>query len=109
LGGAARQGKGSYVSMTNGTETETGGRTPAGEVFFKGVVEGLCEHRQALRLCLFYGESVGDAAIVVSHLGELSGDFTGEFDAVLDRRIWLERLSLYFFEKIGSCAQELVV
>ena len=106
MGGAA---EGVTLVMTNGTETETGGRTPAREVFFKGVVEGLCEDGQALRLCLFYGEGVGDAAVVVSHLSELSGDFTGEFYAVLNRGIWLERFSLYFFEKIGSCPQELVV
>jgi len=35
-------------------------------------------------------------------LRELSGDFTREFDAVLDRRIWLERFSLNLFKKIGS-------
>jgi hypothetical protein len=78
-------------------------RTPAREVLFKGIVEGLCEHGQALRFCLFYGKSIYDAAIVVSHLSELSGDFTWEFYAVLNRRIWLERFSLDFFEKIGSC------
>jgi hypothetical protein len=42
-------------------------------------------------------------------VSELSGDFAREFYAVLNRRIWLERFSLDFFEKIGSCPQELVV
>jgi hypothetical protein len=42
-------------------------------------------------------------------LGELSSDFAWEFYAVLNGRIWLERFSLDFFEKIGSCPQELVV
>ena len=102
MGGAARQGKGSYVSMTNGTETETGGRTPAGEVFFKGVVEGLCEHGQAFRLCLFHSESRGDTTIVLAHLSELCSDFTGKFNAVLNRGIRFERFTLDLFEKIGS-------
>ena len=84
-------------------------RTPTGEVFIKGIVEGLCEQGQTFRFGLFYCESVGNATIVLSHLSELSGDFTWEFDAVLNRRIWLERFSLDFFEKIGSCPQELVV
>jgi hypothetical protein len=42
-------------------------------------------------------------------LGELSGDLAWKFDAVLDGRIRFEHLSLYFFEKIRSCSQELVV
>jgi hypothetical protein len=37
-------------------------------------------------------------------LGELGGDFTGELDAVLYRRIGFERLSLDLFEKIGACS-----
>ena len=95
--------------MTNETENLDEGRTPAREVFFKGIVEGLCEHGQALRFGLFQGESVGDAAVVLAHLSELSSDFAWEFYAVLNGRIWLERFSLDFFEKIGSCPQELVV
>jgi hypothetical protein len=78
-------------------------RTPPGEVFVKGIIKGLCEQGQTFRFGLFYGKSGGDATIVLSHLSELSGDFTWEFDAVLNRRIWLERFSLDFFEKIGSC------
>lgn len=80
-----------------------------GIVFLKGVVQGLCEDRQALRLCLFYGEGVGHATVVFTHLGELCGDLAWQFYAVLDRGIRFERLSLYFFEKIGSCSQELVM
>jgi hypothetical protein len=86
-----------------------GGGQPAGEVFLKGIVEGLCEHCQALRLCLLHGECACHAAVVLAHLSELSGDLAWKFDAVLDGRIRFERLSLDLFEKIGSCSQELVV
>jgi len=92
-----------------GRNCGNGLRTPAGEVFVKGIVESLCEQGQTFRFGLFYDESGGDTTIVLSHLSELSGDFTWQFDAVLNRRIWLERFSLDFFEKIGSCPQELVV
>jgi hypothetical protein len=85
------------------------GGQPTGIVFLKGIVKGFCKHRQAVRLCLFYDESVGHATVILSHLGELSGDLAWELDAVLDRGIGFERLSLDLFEKIGSCSQELVV
>ena len=83
--------------------------TPTGIIFLKGIVKGFCEDRQALRLCLFYGEGVDHATVVFAHLGELGGDLAWEFYAVLDRGIRFERLSLDLFEKIGSCSQELVV
>jgi len=80
------------------------GRTPTGIVFLKGIIEGFCEDRQALRFCLFYGEGVGHATVVFAHLGELCGDLAWEFYAVFDRGIWFEGLSLDLFEKIWSCS-----
>ncbi len=85
------------------------GHTPTGIVFLKGIVKGFCEDRQALRLYPFYCEGVGNTAVVFAHLGELSCDLAGQFDAVLDGGIRFERLSLDLLEKIGTCSQELVV
>ena len=50
-----------------------------------------------------------EPSVVVAHLRELCGDLTGELDAVLDRRVGLQRLTLDLLEEVWSSAKELVV
>ena len=90
-------------------KSERGTRTPARTAFVKCFVERLCEHRKTFRFGLLHGKSGGNATIVLTHLGELSSDFTREFDAVLNGGIRFEGFTLDFLEKIRSGSQELVV
>jgi hypothetical protein len=54
-------------------DRETGTYTNQGS-FSQRHCRSLCEDCQALHLCLFYCECTGHAAVVLTHLSELSGD-----------------------------------
>jgi hypothetical protein len=65
--------------------------------------------REALDLGLLLAERARDAPVLVAHLRELRGDLAGQLDALLDRRVRVERLALDLVEQVRPPAEKLVV
>ena len=59
---------------------------------------------------MFLGYELGvNTAVLVAHLIQLGLDLVREFYAVLDARVWLERLALDLLQQVRTAPQELVV
>ena len=73
------------------------------------IIHRLRHIRQPVELLPLLLERDHQPAVVVAHLRQLRGDLPGQLDAVLERRVRLERLALDLLEQVRAAAQELVV
>ena len=62
------------------------------------VEQSLRDICQAIHLLPLRVERLGQTAVVVSHLRELSGNLSWKLYALLQGRVWLERLTFDFLQ-----------
>lgn len=84
-------------------------RNAAGPTAGHHVIHGLCHNRQTLDLRALGVNGHSKTAIILPRLSKLRSDLARKLDAMFQRRIRLERLTLNLLEQVGTPAQEFMM